>query len=177
MEWTVDQNEQYCRKTTTHASLPLLIGPTMLCCLAKILPRGKPSRLTMAQLQVSLGQYVNGKILCWITEFIEGTSNIVFERLLSTFDLIFISDRPVLRTKQAFSSLAYCLLRLEDFESYTLLGQAVPVAFLEKHWWHSNNNTAVLKPWVRNKLESRRSGNTCVCIMMIISKKKEKEGN
>ena len=40
-------------KTTTHASLPLLIGPTMLCCLAKILPREKPSRLTMAQLQVS----------------------------------------------------------------------------------------------------------------------------
>jgi hypothetical protein len=26
--------------------------------------------------------------------------------------------------------------------------QAVPVAFLEKHWWRSNNKTAVLKPWV-----------------------------
>jgi len=52
MEWTVDKNEQYCRKNHNACFLTLLIGPTMLCCLAKILPRGKPSRLTMAQFQV-----------------------------------------------------------------------------------------------------------------------------
>ena len=44
-----------------------------------------------------------------------------------------------------------------NFESYTLLGKAVPVAFLEKHWCRSNNKTAVFKPWVRNKLVLRRS--------------------
>ena len=54
LEWTVDQYEQYCRENHNACFLLLLIiGPTMLCCLAKILPRGKPSRLTMAQLQVS----------------------------------------------------------------------------------------------------------------------------
>ena len=182
LEWTVDQYEQYCRENHNACFLLLLIGPTMLCCLAKILPRGKPSRLTTAQLQVfSMDSTWTENFPCWMTEFIEGTSNIMFKCLLSTIWSLFLMLSCSKRAKQAFSSwlLAYCFLLTfgSSFESYTLLGQAVPVAFLEKHWWHSNNNTAVLKPWVRNKLVPRRSVDTCVCIMTIISKKKEKENN
>ena len=138
-------------KTTTHASLPLLIGPTMLCCLAKILPRGKPSRLTMAQLQVfSLDSTWTEKFLCWITEFIEGISNISSSSVCC--QPLTLSSFLILTCFKNQTSILIMTARLliltfgRNFESSTLLGQAVPLAFLEKHWWRSNNKTAVLKP-------------------------------
>ena len=90
----------------------------------------------------------------------------MFKCLLSTFDLIFISFWcwPVFKNQTSILIMTARLLILtlrRNFELYTLLGQAVPLAFLEKHWWRSNNKTAVLKPWVMNKLVPRRSDTTC----------------
>jgi len=75
-------------KTTTHASLPLLIGPTMLCCLAKILPRGKPSRLTTAQLQVSFLDSTSTK--SFYVELLRGPATSVVNCQLLTYSSFLI---------------------------------------------------------------------------------------
>ena len=67
LEWTVDQYEQYCRENHNACFLLLLIGPTMLCCLAKILPIAKGETIQAYYGPASsflLGQYVNEKFLC-----------------------------------------------------------------------------------------------------------------
>jgi len=150
LEWTVDQYEQYCRENHNACFLLLLIGPTMLCCLAKILPRGKPSRLTMAQLQVSFLDSTSTKSL-----YVELLSSLrgpatscssVYCRLL-TWSSLLISTCSKNKTSILIMTARLLILMFgRNFESSTLLGQAVPVAFLEKHWWRSNNKTAVLKP-------------------------------
>ena len=129
LEWTVDQYEQYCRENHNACFLLLLIGPTMLCCLAKILPRGKPSRLTMAQLQVSFLDSTSTKsFYVELLSLLRGPATSVQVFAVNFWLNLHFWYWPVLRTKQAFPSwlLAYWFFCLEETlnHAYTLLGQA-----------------------------------------------------
>ena len=151
----------------------------MLCCLAKILPReNHPGLLRPSFRFPSWTASTSTKsFFVELLSLLRGPATSVQVFTVNFWLNLHFWYWPVLRTKQAFSSclLAYWFLRLEKTLNHLLYW--VPIAILEKHWWRSNNKTAVLKPWVRNKLVPRRSVDTCVCIMTIISKKKEKEGN
>ena len=82
-------------KTTTHASLPLLIlGPTMLCCLAKILPIAKGETFQAYYGPASgflLGQYVNGKVFM-LNYWVHWGDQQHHVQMFTVNDLIFISD-------------------------------------------------------------------------------------
>ena len=111
-------------KTTTHASLPLLIGPTMLCCLAKILPREKPCSLTMAQLQVSFLDSTSTKsFYVELLNSLRGPATSVQVFTVNFWLNLHFWYWPVLRTKQAFSSwlLAYRFLRLKEILNHILI--------------------------------------------------------
>jgi hypothetical protein len=66
LEWTVDQNEQYFRENHNACFLTVTNRPYYALLSCKNIAKGKPSRLTTAQLQVSFldSQYVNEKFFC-----------------------------------------------------------------------------------------------------------------
>ena len=136
---------------TTHASLPLH-RPYYALLSCKNIAKGKTIQAYYGPASgFLLGQYVNEKFLCWITEFIEGTSNIsssVYCQLLTESSFL-ISTCSKNQTSILIMTARLSILtfkrnkKLWIIYSYTLLGQAVPIAILEKHWWRSNNKAAV----------------------------------
>ena len=77
LEWTVDQNEQYCRENHNACFLTVTNRPYNALLSCKNIAKGKTIQAYYGPASgFLLGQYVNEKFLCWITEFIEGTSNI-----------------------------------------------------------------------------------------------------
>ena len=85
LEWTVDQNEQYCRENHNACFLTVTNRPYYALLSCKNIAKGKTMQPYYGPASgFLLGQYVNKKFLCWITEFIEGTSNIsVYCQLLT----------------------------------------------------------------------------------------------
>jgi hypothetical protein len=82
-------------KTTTHASLPLLIlGPTMLCCLAKILPIAKGETIQAYYGPASgflHGQYMNRKF-SMLNDRVHWGDQQHHVQMFTVNNLIFISD-------------------------------------------------------------------------------------
>jgi len=159
LEWTVDQNEQYCRENHNACFLTVTNKPYYGLLSCKNIAKEKTIQAYYGPASgFLLGQYVNEQFYVELLSSLRGPATSCSKCLLSTWSSFLILTCSKNQTSILIMTARLLILTFgRNFESYTLLGKAVPVAFLEKHWCRSNNKTAVFKPWVRNKLVLRRS--------------------
>ena len=150
LEWTVDQNEQYCRENHNACFLTVTNKPYYGLLSCKNIAKEKTIQAYYGPASgFLLGQYVNEQFYVELLSSLRGPATSCSKCLLSTWSSFLILTCSKNQTSILIMTARLSILtfkrnkKLWIIYSYTLLGQAVPIAILEKHWWRSNNKAAV----------------------------------